>query len=878
MPKIKYSNGVNLDNMASVLNNMELIEYSFQPQRTNTIVTQVPVVSSNTAYNKSVQALQKRAKKMFNNPKCSDTVFLVNQSKYFASSHLLTMASNVFDTLINTHYENCGDREIRIRNIKNDASFSLLLQYIYAVEMDFTRMNTVILCEVACLCETYGLDEFGSDLKCYLSNLEQFEIDTVVALLNTAQQFNLKALYKKLQVFAFQNAAQIVQHASFVNLQYAVLVDLLKSNWFYAPELEILQSVLIWHADKKVTSSHLKTPSLSDLLEEQEGAQNDGHQTNGCNSELTRTSDGVEMVSEIQAKDPDHLTSHINQMTWAENEDLNKTLILEENTENEESINKESKENTPTKESINVEAKENSSTRESINIETKENSPTKESIKPSHPFEQTVQTFTINILKSLLSHIRMTQISTLDFLKASFTEPCLSYKQFLFEYKLFSQVRCPRQNYLSGLCGERMCCPVLVRQFTVKSPMIYDKMQESMEECLIENIKWKLCLKLCKQNDLYCYQMFVKVTFEPSESGTTSCSGALCQLRLLPHQTDNMSNSGTVSNKCPPVLILPGTGVYKELKFNFKNNDNSSASENYGNFSASKNTGNSNHAGETEFKAPGVHKEFDFNCKKNNNFSASENNGKSNASETGFKAPDKVFDFNFMSNGNSNASDKNGNSSKTESMSKVEFKLFKAPRVYNEFNFNSQNNGNSSACENDGNSSKTEFTAAGVHKEFKFNLERTSCNSNTSENGGNSSKSEFKAPGVHKVFNFNCNTNSNSSQTESQSTSKTAFRAPRDRRVYKDAKFSFESNRKSNASETENMSMSKTESMSKTDSMSKTGSMSKTEGMSKTEIMSKSESMSRNNECVVEFGVFTWSSEQQRSAYVQLMGDGHFFF
>uniref|UniRef100_A0A8D8VNA8 BTB/POZ domain-containing protein 9 n=1 Tax=Cacopsylla melanoneura TaxID=428564 RepID=A0A8D8VNA8_9HEMI len=390
MPKIKYSNGVNLDNMASVLNNMELIEYSFQPQRTNTIVTQVPVVSSNTAYNKSVQALQKRAKKMFNNPKCSDTVFLVNQSKYFASSHLLTMASNVFDTLINTHYENCGDREIRIRNIKNDASFSLLLQYIYAVEMDFTRMNTVILCEVACLCETYGLDEFGSDLKCYLSNLEQFEIVTVVALLNTAQQFNLKALYKKLQVFAFQNAAQIVQHASFVNLQYAVLVDLLKSNWFYAPELEILQSVLIWHADKKVTSSHLKTPSLSDLLEEQEGAQNDGHQTNGCNSELTRTSDGVEMVSEIQAKDP-------------------------------ERINR----------------------RESINIETKENSPTKESIKPSHPFEQTVQTFTINILKSLLSHIRMTQISTLDFLKASFTEPCLSYKQFLFEYKLFSQSLVP---------------------------------------------------------------------------------------------------------------------------------------------------------------------------------------------------------------------------------------------------------------------------------------------------------------------------------------------------------------------------------------------------------------------------------------------------
>ncbi|KAL1452016.1 hypothetical protein WDU94_006335 [Cyamophila willieti] len=529
VPKKTHSSDVKLDNIASILNNIEIIEGSFQ-QNTN-ITNQVSTKPSNTAYNKSAQALQKRAGKMFNNPKCSDTVFLVNESKFFASSHLLIMASDVFDKLINTQYENCGDREIKIRNIKNDNSFSVLLQYIYAIEMDFAEMNTGVLCEVVSLCKTYGLEEFGSDLKCYLSQLEHFEMETIVVLLNMAQQFNLKPLYKKLLVFAFQNADDIVHHGSFVDLQYAVLVDLLKSDWFCAPEMDILQGVLHWHVDKKVTSSKPKIYSFSELLED-----NDSLETKG--SDPVEVSDQVEPVCDKQSADTNLFQSPLNEMTVAKNEDLNKTLILDENNESQEV-------NTP------------------------------------HPIEHTVQTFTTNVLKSILSYIRLTQIPTLDFLKASNTEPFLSYKQFLYEYQLFSQTRCPRKSYQpsgGGACSEKLCCPVLVRQFTVTSLLVFEKMHESAEECLIEKAKWKLCLKLCKEKEKYCYRMFVKVTFEPPGTGasSSSCSGALCQLRLLSHQADSKY----------PSLILPAPGVYKEVIFN-SSSDAGGPSAGGGAFSAS---------------------------------------------------------------------------------------------------------------------------------------------------------------------------------------------------------------------------------------------------------------------------------------------------
>uniref|UniRef100_A0A8D9F0V6 BTB domain-containing protein n=1 Tax=Cacopsylla melanoneura TaxID=428564 RepID=A0A8D9F0V6_9HEMI len=117
-------------------------------------------VKEDYIYRSNANSLKEKVKTMLNNVKYADTMFLVNDQIYHTSSHLVAVSSTPLETMINTHFEICGDREIKIRNIKFTESFNIILKCIYGLEINLTKMNAAVMYEVLCLSESYELVYF----------------------------------------------------------------------------------------------------------------------------------------------------------------------------------------------------------------------------------------------------------------------------------------------------------------------------------------------------------------------------------------------------------------------------------------------------------------------------------------------------------------------------------------------------------------------------------------------------------------------------------------------------------------------------------------------------------------------------------------------
>ncbi|KAI5693301.1 hypothetical protein M8J75_013162 [Diaphorina citri] len=357
----------------------------------------------------NMQSLQINVEVMLNNKEYSDTVFLVNNNQFYASSHLVSVSSKPFKFLLTDHFNNCADKIIKISNVKHDDSFHIILKCIYGIEINFTQTDKAVLCEVLCLCDTYELTHFSKDIQWYLSKLESFQIDSVVVLLNTAKKFNLMDLYKRLSIFAYQNTDQLVKHISFVNLQFDVLVDLIQSDWFCTLEIDILTGVLNWHNDMVKSGRGNDQETWEKKSDGECSIEHHDSSSNNHSDASSSATDLAENVEEIEKLCPDD----------------NDGIVKENGNENSE-LEEECKES----------SKNNS--REKI-------------LNNGMPHEadissELVKTFSANVLKSLLSHIRISSISATDFMKASETKLFAMYKEFLSDCKQYSQIIQPRMG------------------------------------------------------------------------------------------------------------------------------------------------------------------------------------------------------------------------------------------------------------------------------------------------------------------------------------------------------------------------------------------------------------------------------------------------
>ncbi|KAL1448832.1 hypothetical protein WDU94_000087 [Cyamophila willieti] len=339
-------------------------------------------------YTDGLKALQKRMELMYNNKEHSDTVFIIKKHKFYVSRQLIGVASKKLDAIMKENFT-YHNKHITLHAVKCEESFSVILKYMYGLDMNFGELKMEVLCRVIQLAETYQLEQFSKDLQCYLSKHDQFDIDSLAVLLSTARKFNLEELYKKLKVFAFQHAEDFVKHESIVHVSYEVLNDLVKSDYFCVPEIDILKAVLNWHVE-------INTKEETCIDENQD-----------------MTSDADSVVSDISTASTN--MKPIENNTEEEYQDIEQEKIEEKDEDNTMKTEAEISE---------------------------------QKLKCS----ELMKSFSENVLKSLLRHVRTKQLSWFDIGALRKTILFDKYKHVLDDTELFSQTNDTRRKYDPVAC------------------------------------------------------------------------------------------------------------------------------------------------------------------------------------------------------------------------------------------------------------------------------------------------------------------------------------------------------------------------------------------------------------------------------------------
>lgn len=214
--------------------------------------------------------------KAFNNPKCSDVVFIVNNTKYYAYRNLVANTSPYFQTLLAGEFKESSQKEIELNNImKYEDNFLVILTYIHGFEIDLKKLDKLQVSELFYLTGYFDLTSLGKSVENYLINLElcDFDFDSATTLLNIASSNSYDKLYENVQKFIFLNAQEYLNHQSFLELEYNVLTDFLKSNSFYADKFAILIGVLKWYDSNAYLEDEITESETNEKNAEKNGKE-----------------------------------------------------------------------------------------------------------------------------------------------------------------------------------------------------------------------------------------------------------------------------------------------------------------------------------------------------------------------------------------------------------------------------------------------------------------------------------------------------------------------------------------------------------------------------------------------------------------------------
>uniref|UniRef100_A0A8D8MBA4 BTB/POZ domain-containing protein 9 n=1 Tax=Cacopsylla melanoneura TaxID=428564 RepID=A0A8D8MBA4_9HEMI len=461
---------------------------------------------------------------LFNNPQHSDTTFIIGDSKLYAWSGLLSVASPKLGDTINLHFENCHDREMKLYGVKNVESFSLVLKYIYGLDINFSQTSVAVICEVLRLSKNYELTNFSKDLTDYLSKIDCFSLESAVVLLNTANKYNIQELYEKVTIFAYHNADELMKHASFQDLHYDVLVNLLKSDWFCSSEFDILKGVLHWHSDLDKERNKLKK-SLD--------KKNVGEDTED------------EDASSVKSDQPDSCEQDVAEEMDVESVESDECLKMEKSNMNE-----------------NGECSSANDNRDSEDKELAVREKTEKCLK-------TAKSFSENILKSLLALIRISQISAMDMFNALTTEVLfMNYSHLLGGVKYFSQSCESRKKHLAvtqvSIEGQHGVLQNITQVFIIEEVNYPDTKYDSTESYLFEDLTCKISVQVTpwstEKNQKHEIRVFTSyLTFCSVEDKDWECTTE-CQLKLISKQPNLHKD-----------LVLPEDNSYTTLTLSSDN-------------------------------------------------------------------------------------------------------------------------------------------------------------------------------------------------------------------------------------------------------------------------------------------------------------------
>ncbi|XP_045460142.1 BTB/POZ domain-containing protein 9 isoform X1 [Harmonia axyridis] len=190
----------------------------------------------------------------------SDVILIVEGQRLHAHKVILASRSEYFRALLYGGLKETNQSEIVLSDAPLKA-FKILLKYIYTGHMYLMTLKEEIILDTLGLANQYGFVELESAICDVLQQL--LSLRNVCAVLDTAQVYGLGNLVKVCHNFMDRHASKILAHESFLQLSQSSLIDLLKRDSFFAPEVEIFQGVLNWSkANEDIGDNVLKCVRL----------------------------------------------------------------------------------------------------------------------------------------------------------------------------------------------------------------------------------------------------------------------------------------------------------------------------------------------------------------------------------------------------------------------------------------------------------------------------------------------------------------------------------------------------------------------------------------------------------------------------------------
>uniref|UniRef100_A0A8D8XLI5 BTB/POZ domain-containing protein 9 n=1 Tax=Cacopsylla melanoneura TaxID=428564 RepID=A0A8D8XLI5_9HEMI len=194
-------------------------------------------------------------KTMYNNEEFCDMVFIVDSTRIPVNRAVMAASSVVFRAMLLGSFQDSRSKEIPIPDVQKQ-NFVFFIKYIYGFGINEVPSTMNFFVDLLKLSDRYGFPRLHEGLRCYLTKLsipKRFDCH-FVDLMNIAFTFDMTFLYNRLKqtIQNSRDVALILSQKRLSKLSYPVLLDLIKSDYLNAKEIDILRAVLRWIASNEV--------------------------------------------------------------------------------------------------------------------------------------------------------------------------------------------------------------------------------------------------------------------------------------------------------------------------------------------------------------------------------------------------------------------------------------------------------------------------------------------------------------------------------------------------------------------------------------------------------------------------------------------------
>ncbi|KAJ3643690.1 hypothetical protein Zmor_026387 [Zophobas morio] len=174
----------------------------------------------------------------------SDIVLIINKERILAHKVILAARSPYFEKLLYKNGKETEQKEVIICLNTSADYFREIIKFIYTgvITINLSNLDTALdLLDLAHQCGLTNLETIiGEKLKLFLND------KNIIAILNLANLYDLIELRDTCHAFIDPKASEILKHDAFNELSQKSLIKLLERDSFFAPEIEIFESVAQW--------------------------------------------------------------------------------------------------------------------------------------------------------------------------------------------------------------------------------------------------------------------------------------------------------------------------------------------------------------------------------------------------------------------------------------------------------------------------------------------------------------------------------------------------------------------------------------------------------------------------------------------------------